>query len=53
MADRAHLEPTVVPGSASAAAGSLPARNRRTAIGLVAWIVGLMLLSALVAWFRN
>jgi hypothetical protein len=36
-----------------AAAVGLPARNRRTAIGLVAWIVGLMLVSALVAWFRN
>jgi hypothetical protein len=35
------------------AAVGLPARNRRTAIGLVAWIVGLMLVSALVAWFRN
>jgi hypothetical protein len=34
-------------------AADLPARNRRTAIGLVAWIVALMLVSALVAWFRN
>jgi hypothetical protein len=32
---------------------ALPVRNRRTAIGLVAWIVALMLASALVAWFRN
>ena len=43
----------VAPGPGLAAAGSLPARNRRTAIGLVAWIVTLMLASALVAWFRN
>jgi hypothetical protein len=33
--------------------GALPARNRRTALGLVAWIVGLMLVAILVAWFRN
>ena len=43
----------VSPGSGLAASGSLPTRNRRTAIGLVAWIVVLMLASALVAWFRN
>jgi hypothetical protein len=41
----AHAEPV--------AAVALPVRNRRTAIGLVVWIVGLMLVSALVAWFRN
>jgi hypothetical protein len=34
-------------------AGSLPARNRRTAAALVAWILVLMLVSALVAWLRN
>jgi hypothetical protein len=33
--------------------GALPTRNRRTALGLVAWIVLLMLVSALVAWLRN
>jgi hypothetical protein len=43
----------VSPGSELAVSGSLPTRNRRTAIGLVAWIVVLMLTSALVAWFRN
>jgi hypothetical protein len=32
---------------------TLPARNRRTAFVLVAWIVVLMLASALVAWLRN
>jgi hypothetical protein len=45
--------PTPTTHSEPAAAGGLPARNRRTAIGLVAWIVALMLVSALVAWFRN
>jgi hypothetical protein len=35
------------------AAGSQPARNRRTALGLVVWILLLMLASALVAWLRN
>ena len=34
-------------------ASSLPARNRRTAAALVAWILGLMLVSAFVAWLRN
>jgi hypothetical protein len=43
----------VAPSPAPVAKRSLSARNRRTAIGLVAWIVGLMLLSTLVAWFRN
>jgi hypothetical protein len=32
---------------------ALPARNRRTALGLVAWIVFLVLVSGLVAWLRN
>jgi hypothetical protein len=34
-------------------AGTLPTRNRRTALGLVAWILALMVASALVAWLRN
>ena len=33
--------------------GALAARNRRTAWILVAWIVVLMLASAVVAWLRN
>jgi hypothetical protein len=32
---------------------ALPVKNRRTAFVLVAWIVVLMLASALVAWLRN
>lgn len=53
MATRAPLVRTVAPGPGPGATGSLPARNRRTAIGLLVWIVGLMLASGLVAWFRN
>jgi hypothetical protein len=34
-------------------AGAPPTRNRWTAVGLVAWILGLMLASAVVAWLRN
>ncbi|HWC01512.1 MAG TPA: hypothetical protein VHF87_01965 [Methylomirabilota bacterium] len=34
-------------------AGTLPVRNRRMAVGLLAWIVLLMLLAALVAWLKN
>jgi hypothetical protein len=45
--------PTPTSRSVPPAAGGLPARNRRTAIALVAWIVALMCVSALVAWFRN
>jgi hypothetical protein len=52
MADPQPVVGSVVPGSGGDA-GSLPARNRRTAIGLVIWILGLMLASALVAWLRN
>jgi hypothetical protein len=37
----------------AAADRTLPTRNRRTAFVLVAWIVVLMLASALVAWLRN
>ncbi len=51
MAERVPVIP--VPAPEPTAASALPARNRRTAIGLVAWILGLMLVSALVAWFRN
>jgi hypothetical protein len=53
VAERAPVVRAVVPGSDPDAAGSLPARNRRTAISLVIWIVGLMIASALVAWLRN
>ncbi len=53
MPTRAPEVRPVSPGPGLAVPGSLPARNRRTAIGLVAWIVALMLASALVAWFRN
>jgi hypothetical protein len=45
------LASTAGPGSAGHR--SLPTRNRRTALVLVAWIVVLMLASALVAWLRN
>lgn len=38
---------------APAPAAALPGRNRRTALVLVAWIVLLMLASAVVAWLRN
>jgi hypothetical protein len=41
------------PGAGSAVARGLPSRNRRTAVVLVAWIVLLMLASAVVAWLRN
>jgi hypothetical protein len=51
--ERASAVPTSTSPSEPAAAVGLPARNRRTAIGLVAWIVALMCVSALVAWFRN
>jgi hypothetical protein len=53
MPDRAPLVSTPSPGVGSAAAGTLPTRNRRTALALVAWIVVLALASALVAWLRN
>jgi hypothetical protein len=53
VAERAPLASTVVPRPGSGRSDSLPARNRRTAAGLVVWIVGLMLVSALVAWLRN
>jgi hypothetical protein len=53
MTDRASAVAPPSPRPAVDAAGSLPARNRRTAAGLVVWIVSLMLLSALVAWLRN
>jgi hypothetical protein len=36
-----------------AADSTLPSRNRRTALVLVAWILVLALAAALVAWFRN
>jgi hypothetical protein len=48
-----------MPSAFASAAGSgaadrtLPTRNRRTAFVLVAWIVVLMVASALVAWLRN
>ena len=53
MAERASTTATAARGPGSGEPGSLPARNRRTAAGLVVWIVGLMLVSALVAWLRN
>jgi hypothetical protein len=37
----------------SAVDGTLPGRNRRTALVLVAWILFLVLVSGLVAWLRN
>jgi hypothetical protein len=51
--DRVPAMPAQDARTEPAPAVALPVRNRRTAIGLVAWIVGLMLVSALVAWFRN
>jgi hypothetical protein len=53
VAERAPLVSGVGPGARRAGAGSLPERNRRTAVGLVIWIVCLMLASAVVAWLRN
>jgi hypothetical protein len=53
VAERAPAASSVVSGAVPGSPGSLPARNRRTAIGLVIWIVALMLASALVAWLRN
>jgi hypothetical protein len=53
VGDRAPLGDPLAPGSGPAGDRALPARNRRTALGLLAWIVGLMLLSAGVAWLRN
>jgi hypothetical protein len=53
VAERAPSVSTVVSRPGPGTPDSLPARNRRTAAGLVVWIVGLMLVSALVAWLRN
>ena len=53
MAERASTVRTRGGGPAVDDAGALPARNRRTAAALVAWILGLMLVSAVVAWLRN
>ena len=41
------------PASPDQARRALGARNRRTAVALVAWIVFLALVSMAVAWFRN
>jgi hypothetical protein len=51
--ERAPVVSTSSPGTGPATAGTLPTRNRRTALALVAWIVILGLASALVAWLRN
>jgi len=53
VSERAPVVRPSVAGREPADAGALPARNRRTAFGLVAWILALMLASALVAWLRN
>jgi hypothetical protein len=53
VAERAPAVETAGPRPGAEETASLPARNRRTAAGLVVWIVGLMLVSALVAWLRN
>jgi hypothetical protein len=53
VSERAPAASTSSPGVGSAAARTLPSRNRRTALALVAWIVVLALASALVAWLRN
>jgi hypothetical protein len=49
MRERAPTTSTSSPGPDS----TLPSRNRRTALALVAWILVLALASALVAWLRN
>ena len=53
MAERMPSVSPLSTGRDPVATGTLPARNRRTALGLVAWILALMLASALVAWLRN
>ena len=53
MRERAPAASSVSPASDVATDGALPTRNRRTALALVAWILVLMLASALVAWLRN
>ena len=49
MRERAPVTATSSPGPRM----TLPSRNRRTALALVAWILVLALASALVAWLRN
>lgn len=53
MAERTPFVSTSAADPRSASPSALPARNRRTAFVLVAWILVLMLASALVAWLRN
>jgi hypothetical protein len=53
VAERSSTVETTTAASGTAEAASPRARNRRTAAGLVVWIVALMLASALVAWLRN
>ncbi len=53
MPPRASVVPASPVEPRPALPSSLATRNRRTAWGLVAWIVVLMLVSAAVAWLRN
>jgi hypothetical protein len=53
MLPRASLVAPGPVGPQPARPGTVAARNRRTAWILVAWIVVLMLASAVVAWLRN
>jgi hypothetical protein len=53
MSERAPAVSASSTGPGPAVAGSLPTRNRRTALVLVAWIILLAIASALVAWLRN
>jgi len=51
--ERAPAVSAPAAGPGSAGGSTVPRRNRRTALVLVAWIALLMLVSALVAWLRN
>jgi hypothetical protein len=53
MRERASAASTSSPDPGLTAGSTLPSRNRRTAVALVAWILVLVLASAVVAWLRN
>lgn len=53
MSEGAPVVPASAAGPEPADPGALAARNRRTALGLVIWILALAFAAALVAWLRN
>jgi hypothetical protein len=53
VAPRAPAMSVPETGSEPMADPALSGRNRRTAVILIAWIIVLVLVSGLVAWFRN